>query len=751
MKKASLSCLVIFFTIISVSAFSISQPSLKLGTATRVGNYFRLGKSIQQICDKKSSLKIEVIETRGSVDNINKLKKGQLDLAIVQNDIAFLAENGLYPFDGSVKDLRSIITFFFEPIYIITNAHNLFSINQLANLKINVGPLGSGLYVNAKTILNSQNLWDLVVKRNYKPADILDLLLKNDIQAAFINNITPPINNEIQKGNLFLVPLSSLMIQSLTKTYPYFKSFSTDISNQTIETVSVKSILICTKKLDDDVVYKLTEVLFETFSDLTFPTQDILPQKENIVFYMPLKKWHNGAEKYFIKIGILKSQIYLKFLWILLFIPATIILTVLLANILLFSFNLKSLKTISASSHFLRMIKYVNIKIFQYKYIVILLLMIAAYLTNMLLVQHLEHDWAIKHNVISTFDNRSFVTNLLWMFVFGGSGYEDKLFPQCPSAKFFATLIPLIGLTGVITIVGFLTSDHIKNRLLEARGVKTAMLKDHIILCGWNENVPFLVKNLLHKNIDTKKQIAILAETDEEFPLDKYELDKKMVTYVRGDASNKSDLKRANVKDADMAIIVADSKSSDPDAKSILKILTIEKYCKDLEKLGERNRGDIYTIAEIKDTNKFEAAYDALVNEIVLLGHIQSKVFVQSILNPGVSKFINEILTYNDFNDIYSLRIEKNSGLSDLTFDQLLAELRDHNILLLSINVENHRSEQDIEKIKKEFNLERGIITNPFNDAEKAYRTRPGDLLIVLAQYEKTVQRVKKEFERKSR
>jgi len=750
MKKGLSFCLAISFAIVLNASNSVSQNFLKLATATRGGNYFRLGQSIQLICNRQGSIKIEILETKGSVDNIYRLTNEQADLAIVQNDIAFLAENGLYPFRKSAKNLRGIITFFFEPIYIITSTPGIFSLNQLANLKVNVGSLGSGLYVNAKTILSSQNLWDSVIKRNHKPVDVLNLLLKKKIQAAFINNITEPVNAEIQKGNLFLVPLSSFLIQSLTKTYPYFKKFSTEISSQPIETVSVKSILIASKKLDKDVVYELTKTLYENFSELNFPTQDIIPQKENVLFYMPLKKWHKGALKYFTKIGLLKSQIYLKFLWVLLVIPALIILTVLFINILLFSFHRKTLKMIGANSQLLRMIKYINLKIFQYKYLVILLLMIVAYLTNMLLVQYLEHSWAIKHNVISIFDNRSFIKNLLWMFVFGGSGYEDKLFPQCPSAKFFATLIPLIGLTGFITMVGFLTSDHIKNRILEARGAKTAMIKDHIILCGWNENVPFLVKNLLHKNIVNRKPIVILAEINEELPLEKYGLDDKMVTYVRGDASNKADLDKANMKDADMAIIVADSQSSDPDAKSILKILTIEKHCQELiENKSRKSRGDIYTIAEIKDTNKFEAAYDALVNEIVLLGHIQSKVFVQSILNPGVSKFINEILTYNDFNDIYSLPLEKNSKLVNHTFDELLTLLRKDRILLLSINIENHRAEEEIEKLKEKYNLKRTVITNPIHEEELNYHTHPGDLLIVLAQYEKNVQDVKKKYEKR--
>ena len=335
------------------------------------------------------------------------------------------------------------------------------------------------------------------------------------------------------------------------------------------------------------------------------------------------------------------------------------------------------------------------------------------------------------------------------MFVFGGSGYSDNLFPQSPLGKFFVTLIPLIGLGGFLTIVGFLTSDHIKKRILEARGVKTRMIRNHVIVCGWNEAVPYLVRNLLHENIVHKRRVLILADIKDDLPLEKYDLDTNMVSYVKGEATRKDDLKRANIKEADIAIIVSDQDCSDPDAKNILKVLTIEKYCRELEMSGDRkNRDNIYTIAEIHDSNNYQIACDANLDEIISLGNIKTKIFVQSVLNPGVSKFINEILTHNEFNDIYSIPIKADSKLVNHAFDELLIKLRKYKILLLSINLENHRSKDAVAKIQAQHNLKRGVITNPLLREETDYRTQAGDLLIVLAQYERTVDDAVKRIER---
>ncbi|KAA3609656.1 MAG: hypothetical protein DWQ05_22245 [Calditrichaeota bacterium] len=734
-------CLVLGFFLLSWIPYNNSDPNkLILGTATEGGNYYNLGISIKSICDQTKDINLEMISTQGSVDNILKLKKGELDIAIVQNDIAFLAENGLYPFNEKILDLTCIMTFYSEPVFLISNNSTINNINQLANSKVNIGPLGSGLFTDSKIILNSAKLWDLVLKTNAKPTDVLGMLQQNDIQAAFINNIPESINREIEAGSIFIIPLSASLIQSITKTYPYFTEYRTSILSNEIRTVAVKSILICKKELTLPAIYRLTKLLYNNYGKLQFPARDIAVKRENIILSMPLKSWHEGAENYYIEIGIMESQAYLLYLWLLLFTILLLVLVIFVLNIILFSSNRKSLNFISTHSRFLKFIKNINLKILRHKYLLILFIMATAYLSDIIYVQHLEHDWAIKNNAISNFDNRSFIRNLLWMFVFGGSGYSDNLFPQSPLGKFFVTLIPLIGLGGFLTILGFITSDHIKKRILEAKGMKTKLIKNHIILCGWNSNVPFLIKNLLHENILHKRKILILADLKEDMPIEKYDLDADMISYVKGQATNKDDLRKANLKDAEIAIIVADEDSSDSDAKTILKILTIEKYSSELEKGGIRNnRNNIYTIAEIQDPTNNQIAHDAQVDEIISLGDIKAKIFVESVLNPGVSKFVTEILTFNEFNDIYSIPIDQNSSLNNHTFDELLLKLRKYKILLLSISLENRRDKNAIAALQEKYHLTRAVITNPILEVEMNYRTHPGDILIVLAQYEKVI------------
>lgn len=745
----------ISFTLIFISTLRIQAAiylppdTLRIGTATKGLNYWKLGLSIQEIL-KDYNINIKPIITQGSGHNIGLIDSNKVDLAIVQNDIAFFAENGLDPYNDKISHLKGITTFYLEPIFIITNDSQLKYLNQLVGRRINIGLSNSGLFADSRIILGVLDLWNSITTANIPPADVVNALLENRIQASFINNITSDIEKEIVEGRLFVIRFVENLRRSLINTYPYLSEYTKYINGVTITTLGVKSILVCNDNLDINAVNFIAIALYERFSDLYFPPSDITVKREDITKGMPLD-WHKGAEDFYSKIGLVKKNKMLKYSWLILLIPTLYIIFIILMNFIFYIINKKNIQYGSMHGVFFDIIRKSYIKIVNHKYIVVLVFIITAYFSTIVMVQRFEHDWALRNNAVSIFDNRPFLHNLLWMFVFGGSGYEDNLFPQSPLGKLFVTFIPLIGVTGFVAIGYLLTSDHIKNRILEARGVKTKTTRNHIIICGWNSSVPQITKQLLHENITHKCPIIILAPIQPSIMNGKVNLEHPLISFVKGEATSKDDLDRAHFRDADMAIIVADEGADDPDAKNILKVFTIEKYCKELEKKGLRGkRKNIYTIAEIRDPDSRIIAKDADVDEILELDHFRSKIFVNSILNRGVSEFLSEILTHDEYNDIYSIKV-KGTSLEEKSYNQLAMILREEGILLLSIKICADGTAEEFEKIKDEHKLKRPIITNPIDEHEIDYQTEEKDSLIVLAQKEKIIDKAVKKFKREKR
>ena len=741
----------IFLLCIFLFSSLLANDTLLLGSGSKGKGYYALAHSIQKVLKENNcTTEIRVKETSGSADNLMRLQNGEIDMAIVQNDTAFFAENGMFLFhDKPVENIETVISFYKEPIFIITNQKNINNIYQLSNQRINIGLRRSGLQASAKVLLKSTRVWESI-NPYYRDADkSIQLLLYNTVQAIFLNYIDENIRKKIEKKELFIVPISERLIKKLNKTFSYFSAYEYQVDNfEKITTLSVTSILVADKEVDPKTIYTIAQILNEYYALLVFPVGFEKLDKHFIA--NPLKQWHSGVLDYFQKNHMNLTDSDEIDIYVLYMILAVLIMIVLLTTISLFLlYHADVFHRFSGSHMIIDMLQRLYLSISRHKYLFLGVVLVMAYLMCVLLIKYFEHKWAISNNILSTFDELSLYKNLSWLFVFGSSGYNGNLFPSSEEGKLVVSLVPLLGIGGIFAFVGLITFDQFKKYFLEVNGMGVRRVKDHIILCGWNDNAHFIVENLLHKNISSKRQIVILADMAYEEPIGKYKFDPMYVSYIKGQAISRDDLMRANIIEADIAIVISDSNMSDPDARTILKILTVERFCLELEEDGKRTgRANIHTIAEIADPQNIRIAEDAGVDQIISLGNIESKIFTQAVQNPGVAKFINEIMTYNEQNDIYSFPITEESQLFGKTYDEILYMLRKFNILLLSINVENRKIKKEVEEVMQKYQLENPVITNPFREGERQYPTHEGDLIIVLAQYEESVTKALKSLKK---
>jgi len=731
----------------SFSCFG-QEKVLKLGTAGEGGSYNLLGHSIKDILSE-SGYKVKVIPTKGSVENIQLLEEGDLDLAIIQNDIGFFGEYGLYPFSGKKKSYSTVLPFYIEPIYILTSNPSVRNIRNLDGLSVNVGEVGSGLYADALIILKSNKLWNKIQKKNQSPSRVHELFESGEIEAAFVNNISDSVIEDIQNGKLFILSLSNSETDVISSTFPYFSGDVLNVNGMQVNTITVKSVLVARAELSSDDIYTIVGLLYRDFNNLEFPGEDLALSINETIPLMPVNNWHSGARRFYIEEDLVKSQFLWQFLYVFIVMLGILLIIVLLMNLVFLLISRYFSHLVSTDSRMFMLLKKSYLSLVRQKYVIIVLVVVAFFLFDLMIIQNVEHEWAVQNNTVCKYDNRSFADNIVWLFVFSGSGYSGDIFPDSSFGQILAALIPLIGLGGLVSIIGIFTSDKIKETILISKGVKTKMVKDHLIICGYNKNVPELIKNLTHTSVIRKKRrhIILLAELGESNPLYRHGLDNERIGYINGSATKRDDLLRANLATADIAVIVADEGADDPDASNILKILTVEKYCKELVEEGKRKKlRDIYTVAEIDDISNYQLARDANVDEVVGFGGLKSKILAQSILNPGVSCFINEIFTFNELNETYSITVgELNGLLKGHTYDEILHGLRKHNILLLSINSHNDLEGYHCEREKcAPDDMPLKVITNPAFDREKQYTVKENDVLIVLAYNGNVIEEAKK-------
>jgi len=251
-----------------------------------------------------------------------------------------------------------------------------------------------------------------------------------------------------------------------------------------------------------------------------------------------------------------------------------------------------------------------------------------------------------------------------------------------------------IGFLGLLTAT--IASVLIEKRALENKGMKSATISGHFIICGWNFRGSDMVKELRADEKSKGLPIVVIADIAEK-PIDDPEL-----YFIRGEV-NSDTVGRASIEAAKVAVILSDDRldSHSRDAKTVLNTLTIKHA-----------NPDLYTCVELMDSANVDHCRLARADEIIVVGEISTNLLVQAALDHGITHMISELVSNRYGKDLYKIDIP--GRLIDKTFYQAMCDLKEkHDILCLGIG----------EKTGDRY------MANP----EKDYRLREDDQLVVIA------------------
>lgn len=130
------------------SGTAATPQDLVMGTGSTGGTYFALGGAMANaINDKLANQKITITAqaTGASVENLNLINAGEMDLGIAMNNVAANAFDGVGAFNAPVTNVSSIGVVYNEVYQIVANASTgAKNVEDLKGLKVAIGPAGSG-------------------------------------------------------------------------------------------------------------------------------------------------------------------------------------------------------------------------------------------------------------------------------------------------------------------------------------------------------------------------------------------------------------------------------------------------------------------------------------------------------------------------------------------------------------------------------------------------------------------------------
>ena len=332
-KNLFKSSLMILFLMIGLSGKSFAQELkfFTIGTGGTAYTYYPVGGMIANAiskppgsreCAKGGSCGVpnliaSAVSSRGSVDNVNAIISGLRNSGFAQSDVAYWAYTGTGTMEGKepAKDLRTIAALFQEHIHLVAlKKSNINSVKDLKGKRVSLDEPGSGTYVDAKLILESNGLSTSDVKAEaLKGKAATDALRNGKVDAIFVvaGYPTGAIVELASAVDIKLVPIDGAGAKALTSKYGFFSE--SPIPSGTYEgvdqvnTVAVGAQWFTSAKEDSELIYQITKALWNKESRKLMDVghakgKTITPDTALSGVGVPL---HPGAEKFYKEAGLL--------------------------------------------------------------------------------------------------------------------------------------------------------------------------------------------------------------------------------------------------------------------------------------------------------------------------------------------------------------------------------------------------------------------------------------------------------------
>lgn len=301
----------------AVYAQAADSKRLTMATGGTSGVYFPLGGAISQVLGDKSKgdFSVTAQATGASGENMRLVQNGDVDIAIVQNDVADAAFNGTAPFKDKLEGARALGRLYPEYLHVVASKDSgINTIDDFKGKKISVGARGSGNEVNCRQIFDFYGLDYKNLQPIFLPYGETADQFKDRNLDAFVFTIgtpNPAIQDITTAQDVNFIPLEGAKADEIVAKFPFLVKDAIPAGTykgqeKPVPTLSVQAILIANKDMPDDVAYEVTKTLYENTEAVAKAHNKGAEIKlENAMdgITIPL---HPGAEKYLREKGIIK-------------------------------------------------------------------------------------------------------------------------------------------------------------------------------------------------------------------------------------------------------------------------------------------------------------------------------------------------------------------------------------------------------------------------------------------------------------
>ncbi len=267
-----------------------------MATGASDGAYHRYGLALKDVVAEQG-FTLELVNTRGSVDNLHRLAAREVDIAFVQSGLAS---------EYASTTLEGLASLFFEPLWIFTRGElPRPRLSSLAGKRIATGSDGSGSQAISETLLEDAGLFNTGIEmRPLGGIAAADALIAGEVDAVFmVSDVNAPAVRRLFDAP-GIGPLDLERAPALARRHAWLQNIlvpaglidlAQDQPPTDVRLVGVAATLIAQKDLHPAVVDLMMQASTRVFSSDTlfskagrFPSSDYLdfPQSNEALRYL---------------------------------------------------------------------------------------------------------------------------------------------------------------------------------------------------------------------------------------------------------------------------------------------------------------------------------------------------------------------------------------------------------------------------------------------------------------------------------
>ena len=323
MKKIMVICVALFLAIGLICTDALAKKFfITMSTASTGGSWYPGGSNLAQLWNEKlPNIKASSQASKGSVQNVDLLRRKDVNIGWMQNNIASQSYHGYGRFkDKPHKNYRMVMVMYPSQYHIlVSKSSGIKKVTDIKGKKFIPGRPGSGNMSATAAVFGTFGFGHKDYKIDYAgQAEAVQAVQDGRVDGTFVIGGAPigPLSAALftAKDRLMLLDMTEEERQAVHKKHPWIVPFELTqkhyptIPQGGLRVMGHSAFMMCRDDLPEDIVYQIVKTTYENMDSLrkinkVFNNMTIKDLSGALALKVPL---HPGSMKYFKEVGALK-------------------------------------------------------------------------------------------------------------------------------------------------------------------------------------------------------------------------------------------------------------------------------------------------------------------------------------------------------------------------------------------------------------------------------------------------------------